>query len=841
MEENTLDLSSFRREVTAATLSPDEWAQVDKILDEMLELPEHERMAYLQQERVENRVIRQQVQRLLAACKMETARAFLEPLHEAGSPNMLRQMEQALTTPQVEQLTPGQDVGPYTIVRPIGKGGMGVVYLAERSFDAYKKPVALKVVKRGMDTDDILHRFRVERQILAGLEHPHIARLLDGGVTRHGLPYFVMEYVDGEPIDSYCDNNKLPVRERLALLNQVCEAVQFAHQNLVVHRDLKPGNVLVTADGQVKLLDFGIAKLLDSSEKGATLYTTEDSGRRMTPEYAAPEQIRGDQITTATDVYALGVILYELLSGRRPYRFTTRMVSEFEEKICQVVPGRPSTASARNFSDTEKDTRQVSALRGTQPDRLRRQLAGDLDAIVLKALKKEPPLRYASAGELEADIERYLNHMPVQARRDSVRYRVGKFVRRYKLTVAASFIALLALLGGVVTTTWWAQKAQAALDAATEEKNRKEEINAYYTAMLSVFNPSTTEEYQLARNVLHGGIDKLEKLDDQPMMQAVVMNALGEFSRQFRLYGMADSLFQQSLNLQRKSNLPADHPDLITSLNGIGRVLMMQGRFDEAEAVFLENINNSPERVDSYINQSFVYLSTGRLDEAIDVLQQVIAIEPDNIKATNNLGISYFYARRWEEALAWNEKAVALAPSYITYLNLATLYYYQEARYADAAAVYEKALALNDKDYAIWGNLATAYYWAPNLRQRAAEVYDIAIAKAEKSLREFKADDAEAMSQLATYWIMLGDETKGRRYIEAALALAPTDNKFIMRHGFILERLGMRRDALTWIEKAITNGYPVNNIEGDPGFAELRSDVRYHNLQGVHPASDAIQ
>ncbi len=841
MEENTLDLSSFRRTTTSAALSADEWAQVDKILDEMLELPEDQRMAYLQQERVENKVIRQQVKQLLEACKLETARAFLAPLHENGDDDLIQHMGKVFAPAQVEQLSPGQEVGPYTIVRPIGKGGMGVVYLAERSFDAYKKPVALKVVKRGMDTDDILRRFRVERQILAGLEHPHIARLLDGGLTLHGLPYFVMEYVDGEPIDSYCDNNKLTVRERLALFSQVCDAVQFAHQNLVVHRDLKPGNVLVTSDGQVKLLDFGIAKLLDNGEKGATLYTTEDSARRMTPEYASPEQIRGEQITTATDVYALGVILYELLSGRRPYRFTTRMISEFEEKICQVVPGRPSTAAGRNYTDLDKDKQQVSALRSTQPERLRRQLSGDLDAIILRALKKEPPLRYASAGGLEADIKRYLEHMPVLARRDSVRYRIGKFVRRYKLTVAASMIALLTLVGGVIATTWWAKKAQNALESATQEQQRKEELNGYYTAMLSAFNPSTTEEYELARNVLYGGIDKLDKLDDQPLMQAVVMNALGEFSRQFRLYGMADSLFQQSLNVQRSNNLAPDHPDLITSLNGIGRVLMMQGRFDEAEAVFLENVNSSPELVDSYINLSFVYLSTGRLNDAIDVLQQVIALEPDNVKATNNLGISYFYARRWKEALAWNEKAVALAPSYITYLNLATLYYYQEGRYADAASVYEKALALNDKDYAIWGNLATAYYWTPALQERAFGTYRTAIDKAQKSLREFKPDDPEALSQMATYWIMLDDEAQSRRYIDLALSLAPTDNKVQMRHGFILERLGQRDEALTWIEKALTNGYPLNNIEGDPGFTELRSDVRYHNLQGVQPASDAIQ
>lgn len=828
MEDHSSDASPFEADRTHPLLSQEDWQQVDYFLDKLLQVPQQDRQAHLVKLNIEADAIRRQVEMLLALSNAGDD-TFLKPLtSDAGRGSMLNGMAASLKS---EQIQPGAQIGNYTIVRPIGKGGMGIVYLAERAFDKYKKPVALKVVKRGMDTDDIIRRFRFERQILAGLEHANIARLLDGGVTDHGLPYFVMEYVSGLPIDQYCDTNKLSVQERLSLFKTVCEAVQFAHRNLVVHRDLKPANVLVTHEGQVKLLDFGIAKVLDTSEPGTTMYVTEDHARRMTPEYASPEQIRGDTVTTATDVYALGVILYELLSGRRPYRFKNRLVKEFEEKICQEVPGRPSTMSNRDFPDVEIKSIEISSLRATQPDRLRRQLAGDLDAITLKALKKEPHLRYYSAGDFAEDINRHLLHLPVQARRDSARYRVGKFVRRYKWTVAAASLAVVALLSGIIGTTWAARQAQAALAVANEERDRKEEVNAFYTAMLSTFNPNTTEEYALARGFMQGGIDKLDQLDDQPLMQAVVMNALGEFSRQFRLYGMADSLYKEALALQRVEGLPGTHPDLIESLNGVGRVLMMQRKYEQAELIFKDTIDRNPSIADSYINLGFVYLMTGKIDQAIEVFLQVIEIEPDNVKATNNLGIAYFYAKQWDEARMWTEKALAISPTFVSYLNLATLYYYHEGRYADAAVLYRKALDLNDKDYSLWGNFATATYWAPGERAKSTALFNIAIDKAKKRLDEFDGEDHEALSQLATYLVMVGDQEGGFNAIQRAYQMASTDGRVLMRLGFIYERMGNRAEAIDWIEKALVNGYPMNNIEGDPGFESLRRDDSFEALR----------
>ena len=323
-------------------------------------------------------------------------------------------------------------LGVYRLIREIGHGGMGTVYLGVRDDDAFQKRVAIKVLKRGMDTDSIVRRFRHERQILASLEHPFIASLLDGGSTPDGRPYFAMEYVEGQPIVDYCDTNRLDTPARLALFRHVCTAVQYAHQNLVIHRDLKPANVLVMADGTPKLLDFGIAKLLNPELGGQTLVPTAPGLQLMTPEYASPEQVRGEPVTTASDVYSLGVLLYELLAGRLPYRLTSRDQADIVRIVCESEPIRPSTAitqidhdwageepatgePAHESGEVAKRNRRVTV----DVDRLRRQLAGDLDNIVLKALSKEPQRRYASVDQFSEDVRRHLAGLPVMARKDT--------------------------------------------------------------------------------------------------------------------------------------------------------------------------------------------------------------------------------------------------------------------------------------------------------------------------------------------------------------------------------------------------------------------------------------
>ena len=336
-------------------------------------------------------------------------------------------------------------IGNYHIVREIGRGGMGAVYLAQRADEQYEKLVAIKLIKRGMDTDSVLRHFRNERQILANFDHPNIARLFDGGTSEDGLPYFVMEYVEGVPIDRYCEEQQLSIRARLTLFRQVCAAVSYAHRHLVIHRDIKRSNILVTSEGVPKLLDFGIAKILQQQEDAEALATMTGL-RLMTPEYASPEQLRGEPVTTASDVYSLGVVLYELLTGHSPYQSFTNSRRRLAGAVTTMEPKRPSTVIRESGNPR-------SAIRNPQ------LLKGDLDNIVLTALRREPERRYQSVDQFSEDIQRHLEAKPVRARKDTIGYRTATFVRRNKGVAAAAALVFLTLLGGVIATSWQAHRA----------------------------------------------------------------------------------------------------------------------------------------------------------------------------------------------------------------------------------------------------------------------------------------------------------------------------------------------------------------------------------------------
>jgi serine/threonine protein kinase len=352
----------------------------------------------------------------------------------------------------------GRRVGAYEIGHEIGRGGMGVVFLATRVDEVFHKQVAIKVLRSALDGPELVDRFRRERQILAGLDHPNIAHVMDGGTTTEGLPYVVMDYVEGQPINAFCRAHHLSIVQRLQLFQTLCATVHYAHQHFVVHRDLKPSNIVVTGDGQPKLLDFGIAKLLQSelpAETGTGL-------RPMTLDYASPEQITGGVITTASDVYSLGVILYELVSGERPYPRDSQSERDTMRHICEDVPEAPSKA-IRDGSDGDPSMQSR-----------RRQLAGDIDTIVLKALQKAPSRRYSSPEELSADISRHLAGLPVLARKDTLAYRTAKFVRRHNVAVAATVLVIVALVGGVVGVVREARVAERQRTLADAERVKAE-------------------------------------------------------------------------------------------------------------------------------------------------------------------------------------------------------------------------------------------------------------------------------------------------------------------------------------------------------------------------------
>lgn len=409
-------------------MMPERWQRLEDLFHAMLQLPAESRAGALAAACGDDVELLAEVQRLLQA--EAHASAFVD-----GAAAGLQRVA-ATVVPE------GAHIGAYRIVRELGRGGMGTVYLGERSDAQFEMHVAIKVIKRGMDTDAVLQRFHHEQQILAGLEHPNIARLLDGGTTGEGLPYFVMEYVDGQPIDEYCRTLQVPIDQRLRIFRQVCAAVSYAHQHLVVHRDIKPSNILVTADGVPKLVDFGIAKLL-AGENGSTV-ATEFGAQAMTPQYASPEQLRGERVTTASDVYALGVLLYELLTGARPYDVTDKSPAESRLIVVDAEVAKPSVTAARRGDDV-----------------LARRLRGDLDSIVITAIHKDPAERYGSVAPLDDDIRRHMDRLPVLARGDSWTYRTVRFVRRHKLGVAAAAAIVFFLVGGIITTSWQARVARA--------------------------------------------------------------------------------------------------------------------------------------------------------------------------------------------------------------------------------------------------------------------------------------------------------------------------------------------------------------------------------------------
>jgi tetratricopeptide (TPR) repeat protein len=403
-------------------MEAERWQQVKAIFQAALDLPPDERRAYVQTACAGDEELRREIDSLLVS--EEDSDGFLTTEASNYVPG-------AMLDSDAPDANLGRRIGPYQIESEIGSGGMGSVYLAQR-VDEFRQKAAIKLMRRGMDSRLVVSRFRYERQILAGLDHPNIARLLDGGATEDGRPYFVMEYVEGTPIDAYCHARSLPVPEILRLFRQVCAAVQYAHQNLVVHRDIKPGNILVTPDGTPKLLDFGIAKLIRQETAAETAGLTSMGVRLMTPEYASPEQVRGTPITTATDVYSLGVVLYELLAGRRPYEFSAASPVEVERTVCETEPRPPSAVEGGAAS---------------------KRLSGDLDNIVLKALEKDPHRRYASVEQFSEDIRRHLEGVPVLARPLTIRYRTAKFVRRNRTAVVAGVLVFLSLTGGLVAAS----------------------------------------------------------------------------------------------------------------------------------------------------------------------------------------------------------------------------------------------------------------------------------------------------------------------------------------------------------------------------------------------------
>jgi serine/threonine-protein kinase len=570
-------------------LEPDRWQKIEEIFQDALELPEEERADYLSEVAGDDTPLRSELEALLEAHR--SSGSFLdEPVVDAGISQIIRDKRGKRDDFR------NRKIGPYRLLKKLGEGGMSRVYLAVRDDDEYQKLVALKVIPQDLDRSDLRRRFRTERQILASLDHPNIAKLLDGGTTRDGLPYFVMDYIEGVPIDEYCENSRLSVAERLELFRTVCSAVQYAHQNLVVHRDIKASNILVTPDGVPKLLDFGIAKLLKPAAFATPVDLTATRIRPMTPSYASPEQVRGRHITTATDVYSLGVLLYKLLTGRLPHELETKSPREMEQAILETEPERPSTVVSRLREVSTVSTEFAPSGEASEPPRieasqLRRRLTGDLDNIAMMALRKEPQRRYASVEMFSEDVRRHLAGLPVMAHKDSVSYRAKKFMQRNRIAIVVAIAFLGLLVGFAALMTVQARRLANERDQVQIERDRSEQMVALLEEIFGYSDPqetATSADSISAREILDRAHRRVaHELQDQPVTQAGLMEVIGKVDYSLGLFAEAEELQRDALRI-RMEHLGPSHELVAQSKSNLGVTLRATGDYEESEKLLNE-------------------------------------------------------------------------------------------------------------------------------------------------------------------------------------------------------------------------------------------------------------
>lgn len=565
----------------------------------------------------------------------------------------------------------GQRVGAYTISSRIGAGGMGAVFLAERTDDAYQQQVAIKVMATQMLRKESIARFRSERQILASLSHPFIAKLIDGGSTDAGMPFLVMEYINGDPIDVYCRKNALGIEDRLRLFQHVCDAVDYAHRNLIVHRDLKPSNILIDENGTPKLLDFGIAKLLDPDDPSITMAQTGAGGRMMTPDYASPEQVRGEKISVATDVYALGVLLFRLLTFQSPYGASTT-ARDIENAILNDEPKSPSSVltSTTRTNPTQEQTGNDADNAFALQRQLRRSIKGDLDNIVLKCLQKEPDRRYSSARDLSFDLGRYLSNKPVLAHGDSWNYRTRKFmIRRARpLAAAAASVATIIGLTAYYTVQLSKERNQAVIAArqAEREATKAQEVSGFLQSLFESASPVTAQGREItARELLEAGVEKIESLSDVPVVQAELLRIMGASYVDLGYSDLSVSLQERAVEILR-TNRSVEPLDLAYGLHELAEAKRLHGELREAEAAMREALAirerelgpNDVNVARTMGRLAVILFDIKELDEALALLRGAInikhvstrTIDEELLDMRGNLGITLDSLGRYDEA-----------------------------------------------------------------------------------------------------------------------------------------------------------------------------------------------
>jgi serine/threonine-protein kinase len=805
--------------MSAAAIDGERFRRARRLFEEAVDLEPAQRAARLDALEVSDRGMADAVRELLSADVR--AQSFL------SSPGdlLLPPSDGDEPDPDDDRVADlrGHTIGVYRLLEPLGRGGMGEVYLAERADGRFEQRVAVKLVKRGMDTAEILRRFARERRILARLEHPGIARLLDGGDTADGRPYFVMERVEGEAITDYCRSRDLPLEDRLRLVISSCDATDAAHRSLVVHRDLKPSNILVTPEGEVKLLDFGIAKLL--AEDDVTTQLTRHDGRVLTPAYAAPEQILGGAITVATDVFALGVVLYELLTGTLPHDRRGTAPHELPSRVERERAERPSTVVKKSAGTGSADGRRK---------RWVRRLRGDLDTITMKALARDPERRYPSAAALAEDLRRYLTSRPILARPDSRGYRLRKFVVRHRLGVVASGAAAAAVLAALAVSL-----AQTA--TARREAERAAAAQAFLTSLFDRIDPERSAGAPpTVRDLLERGSARLDQdLARQPEMRAEMHMLLGRVFDQLSLPDQGEAHWRRAVETRQALHGPGDTRTL-RAKKGLAISLARQARHADAEPLFQELLEHSErlgderERVSVLTNYGLHKQMIGEYAASEQLLERAVVLlegaeEPDRrllANALNNLGLAYWRQDREREAVEVIERALAIVTeiegrrsgSAVTSLhNLAQLHHTLDD--LDAAERYgREALAVEEAVYpsnhpAIASTLEALGQVAQKRGDRAGAqaLYERSIAIYEASQRPDHPDLAFTLRHLALLLLENGDTEKALGLYERSLTVRR--QAFGDRHPHVAESwhdlararlaLGERSGALEALERGV--------------------------------------
>jgi serine/threonine protein kinase/Tfp pilus assembly protein PilF len=728
------------------------WQRIQSVFEEVIDIPPQERAGRLANSCGSDSELKRSVESLLASDE-RTADPLLNAISEAA---------ESLLTDQQDRLV-GTRIGHYRIVSVLGHGGMSTVYRGERDDAQYRQTVAVKVLHFTALHPRLRNRLQSERHILATLAHPSISRLIDSGELDDGTPYLVMEYVDGETIDSYCDSRTLFIRERLELFVQVCAAVQFAHRNLVVHRDIKAANILVTGEGVPKLLDFGIAKLLAPESLSHTVPVTRLQERILTPENAAPEQVLGRSITTATDIYGLGVLLYQLLTGRSPYRLLSYSQLQLERAICMDDPMRPSQiVVAKLGQETDADRSRISDRRGLSPPRLRARLSGDLDAIVAMAMRKEPDRRYPSVEAFADDLNRHLLGQPVRARQGDWRYNSAKFLRRHLLPVLAVIAAFVGLAAIAGVTLWQNHRIELAREATAQERDRAQQVSAFLVDVFSEADPFKAQGHEAtARELLDRGAARI--MDNtvlQPEVRAQLLESIGLAYRRKGDSDRAIPLFEQAVAI-RRSEHPIDSHRTAAALANLARALTDGGNLVSAEAYLQQALDLSKSGDSSP--------SVETADILVQFAQFELSAKSDQPRATKLFteALGVYRSALGNQHLSVAETLSGLASA----ASWANDYASAERYERQAIAIYQATVSRNYPDHAV-AMASLGYILAQRGQYHEAEQL---LTEAFQIERNVFGENSDRLAMIKSHFSLLyersGDEVRAIKAAQDAIAI----------------------------------------------------------------------